>query len=269
MGLFKNRVKKPKSKARKIIEWVFTILFAAIFLFFAVMNIVAQTSKGKNHGVPNYAGYQVLVVQTDSMEPKYKINTAVFVKKVDPSTFKAGDDITFMWDVFHTGQLIPMTHQLTSVETFIGTDNQTHYQFTAHGINKESRQCAGDPKGSATADCTNQYQTFNESVVLGKVIGKSVIIGHAFDFMTKPIGLLVLLLVPALFLIITSVIDIVKAGKSDDEPIKEGADVIDGDNPPEKENKLDGLSKEEKERLKKELLNQMLEEKMKGAKKDE
>lgn len=268
-----KKEKKPKSKARKIVEWVLTGLFLLVFGFFSVMTIIAQTTKAKNFGVPNYAGYQVLVVLTDSMEPKYKVDSAVIVKKVAPSSLKEGDDVTFMWDINNDGNLMPMTHRLTKVTSYVETDGSTHYNFVAHGINTASKQCAGDIHGTETADCTNQSQAFNENVLLGKVVGHSVFLGGVFNFMTTPWGLLILLLIPALYLIISSGIDIIKAAKSkEDEEEKlaaEAAANADGDNPPNPENKLSSLSDEDRERLKKELLNQMLEDKSKGGNKDE
>ena len=247
-----KKEKKPKSKARKIIEWVLTGVFLAIFGFFAVMQIVAQTSKSKNHGVPNYGGMQVLEVLTDSMEPEYKVKSVVFVQKVEMSSFKVDDDITFMWDIGQ-GTLMPMTHRLSDIKTPEETGTG-HYQFTAHGINSNSSQCNGD--------CTYQTQVFNETVVLGKVVGHSVVVGAVFNFMTTPWGLLILLLIPALYLITTSVIDIVKAAKDPEEKaIPEGG--------PSAEGALSGLSKEDIERLKQDMLNEMMEEKMKGGNSNE
>jgi hypothetical protein len=194
------------------------------------------------------------------MEPEYKINGVVFVKKVDASELKVGDDVTFMWNV--QGQTIPMTHRLTEIiepETPEGK-----YKFVAHGINTASRQCAGDVHGTATADCTYQTQEFDETKLLGKVVGYSIVVGTIFNFMTTPWGLLVLLLIPALYLIITSVIDIVKAAKTDDEVVTEGGPTGERDNPENKDDNLSHLSEEDRKRLKEELLNEMMEEKMKG-----
>lgn len=257
-----KREKKPKSKARKIIEWILTGIFVAVFGFASVVQIIAVATRSQNHNVPLYGNMQVLQILTDSMEPKYKINGVVFVEKVDPAELKVGDDVTFMWNV--NGYQIPMTHQLSEIKTPEETGTNS-YEFTAHGINTESKQCAGDVNGTKTADCTDQTQTFNEKVLLGKVVGYSAAIGFAFNIMTEPWGLLVLLLIPALYLIITSVIDIVKAAKIDEEPAPA---TPNGDGPaPNPDDKLANLSEEDRKRLKEELLNQMMEEKMKGGNK--
>lgn len=255
-----KKEKKPKSKARKIIGWVITGIFVFLFGFVAVMQITAFATKGNNHGVPNYFGNQILIILTDSMEPEYKINGAVIVKKVEPSEFKIDDDVTFIWNV--NGYDTPMTHRLIEVYTPVETGTG-HYKFVTHGINKESKQCAGNPYGTETADCTYQTQTFDETVVLGKVVGYSMALGVIFNFMTTPWGLISLLLIPALYLIISSVIDIIRAAKDDDE--EELATAGSGD----PNDVLAGLSEEDRQRLKEELLNEMIEEKMKGDKKDE
>ena len=248
----KKKEKKPKSKVRKILEWVFTGIFLAAFAFFGVMFIVGQVSKKENHNVPNYGGIQILDVMTDSMEPKYKVNSVVFVKKVDVSTFKVGDDITFMWRVNNTE--MPMTHRLVEIKTPEEHDG-VHYLFTAHGINTNSNQCNGD--------CTYQTQTFEDTKVLGKVVGHSIVIGAVFNFMIKPWGLLILLLIPALYLIITSVIDIVKAaGDNDDDKVVAEASEASG------EGALSKLSKDDIERLKQDMLNEMIEEKQKAKEKE-
>ncbi len=250
MGLF-SKNKKPKSKARKIIEWILTGLFAVIFVFFGVMTIIGQVTKKDNFNVPRYGDYQVLEVLTDSMSPKYKVKSAVFVKKIKYEKFEVGDDITFMWRINSSVGEMPMTHQLLEIQTPEETGTG-HYRFVAHGINKNSKQCNGD--------CTGQTQVFDETKVLGKVVGHSIVIGAVFNFMTKPIGLLLLLLIPALYLIATSVIDIVMAVKDDedDKVVVEGAtSEVKEDDP------LKGLSKEDIARLKEEMLNEMIEEKQK------
>lgn len=40
-------------------------------------------------------GYEVLVVQSGSMEPAYHVGSLVYVKPVEPETLEAGDVITF------------------------------------------------------------------------------------------------------------------------------------------------------------------------------
>lgn len=65
------------------------------------------------------AGINLFNVESGSMSPKYPVNSLVFVKKVDPSTIKEGDVITYVLN--DDGMLV--THRVIEVdknaETFI------------------------------------------------------------------------------------------------------------------------------------------------------
>ena len=43
-------------------------------------------------------GFKVFTVLSGSMEPKYPVGSLIYVKKVDYTTLKSGDVITFMLD---------------------------------------------------------------------------------------------------------------------------------------------------------------------------
>ncbi len=246
-----EKKKKPKSKARKIFEWIFTIFFVSILLGFSALQIYGGVTKKDNFNVPSYFGYSVLVVQTDSMEPDYAVKSTVFVQKVDPKEIKLDDDLTF----FYTDIQYPMTHRCSKIETPEESGDGLYY-FTVHGINKDSDQCKGD--------CTYQTQRFSEKYLIGKVVGKSVFVGAVFNFLTEWYGLLTLLLIPTMYLVVSSLVDIAKALKDKDEDV---ALETAGEANEASSKELGRLSVEDKKRLKEELLNEMLEEK--GIKKDE
>jgi hypothetical protein len=185
------------------------------------------------------------------MEPEYKVNSTVIVQKVDFSEIKINDDLTFFWT--GDGLNYPMTHRVSEIKT-PEESGDGHYYFTTHGINKESSQCAGD--------CTGQTQYFADNYVIGKVVGNSVFLGGVFNFLTQWYGLLILLLIPCGYLIVTSIMDISRAIKTDDE-----GEVVVEQSAENNDSVLTNLSEEDRKRLKEELLNQMLEEK--GLKKDE
>ena len=251
-GKSKNE-KKPKSKARKIIDWVITGVFATLIVGLAVVQIINKTTKNQN-----LFGSQYQKVLTDSMAPTYKVNDIIFIKDADPQNLvdrvAAGEnvDVSFEWTV--NGSEVSMTHRL---QTAVKLDSpqvdpisgQTYqYKFVAHGINKQSEFCkVGDQYG----DCTTQTQEFNEHALIGRVVRKS----HFMTFATSIWGLLVLLLVPCMYLIIASVIDICKALDDKEEEVPAEGE------PPKigtKEDPLAGLSEKEKEKLKKQMLDEML-----------
>ncbi len=244
--------KKPKSKTRKIIDWVVTGIFGALIVGVAVIQIINKTSNNQFVLGPQYQK-----VLTDSMSPVYKVNDIIVIEKVSAEDLykrvneKQEDvDISFYWNV--NGTEVSMTHRLISVtyseEAIIDPDtaDECHYTFVAHGINTKSEFCKIDGE---YGDCTNQTQTFYENSIIGRVTRKS----YFMTFATSIWGLLVLLLVPCMYLIIASVIDICKALDDKEEPVEEGPKQIGNDKDP-----LAGLSDKEKEKLKKQMLDEML-----------
>lgn len=294
----KKREKKPKSKARIIIEWVLTGIFAALFVVAAIGQVGAMINKKANYNQNLPYGYGSFVVKTDSMEPKYKVNTAIITHKESGSAIlekfnkpnvsrlvseeggikvyqalwnsdtdegkKSGYvDITFM-DVYTARFLaydndlyiqttvtnVPMTHRLREIHVDENeTDNNKKYVFIVAGINTESEHQSA--KG--------QYQAFTARQVLGVVIHSSPALGAFFGFISSPWGLLVFLLVPAFYLVITSVLDIFKTMKDPEEEGAEGEKTSEGKS--KAPSSLDSLSEEDKERLKREMLDEMMNKK--------
>ena len=149
---------------------------------------------------------------------------------------------------------VPMTHRVQEIHINEALKKgEGKYTFITAGINTRSTNMGykeGDP------DLTiNQYQAFTEKELLGRVVVGSAFLGGVFSFVSSVWGLLILLLVPAFYLMITSVLDLFKAYKEPDENEVE-------DKP--KEEKPQGgreLSEADKKRLKEELLKEMMNKK--------
>ena len=272
-----KRVKKPKSKARKIIEWVLTGIFLALFAFVLAGQIDGMVHKKEHYNQQLRFGYGTFVVKTDSMEPKYMIGTALITYNEDADKiyerFQKGEevDITFV-DVYNTNNEytsplnnpeltkrtdptgVPMTHRVKEVHV---NNNQEKgkgkYTFITAGINTRSTNL-GWKEGEPDI-VINQYQAFTEKEVLGRVTVNSAFLGGVFSFVGSPLGLLVLLLIPAFYLVVTSVIDIFKAYK-EPEPATEGAG-----GPSNNNNGPVTLSEADKKRLKEQLLEEMISKK--------
>ncbi len=237
-----KRVKKPLYKRIiDIIGIVFISLLGVVFVFFLIGNF---TSKD-NYGVKMIFNHSTLVVLTDSMEPTYKVGGAIFIEKVDAKDVKVGDDLTFYYDSWG----VVVTHRVLEVTP--PSEGETLYTFKLHGINTSSKQCGSE---EAPMDCTDQYQIVTSDKVIGKVVGSSHFVGQVFTFMMEPYGLVLLLLIPGGYLIYVSIDTIVKALKD-----KEKVEVTDTNSSSRAStSRLDNLSKEEIEKLKTELLNEML-----------
>ena len=270
-----EKAKKPKSKTRKIIEWVLTGIFLAIFAVVGLAQIDGLVNKKSHYNQQIRFGYGTFVVQTDSMEPEYKVKTAIITYLEDADkiykSYQAGKDIDVTFFDAYTGEneytkpmdhpeltrrtsatQYPMTHRVQEIHVNENLKKgEGKYTFITAGINRRSEYLGwheGDPD-----IVIDQYQVFTEKELLGRVKVNSPFLGGVFGFVSSIWGLLILLLIPSFYLIITSVIDIFKAYKEPEE-IPEGP----------KEEKQSGeveLSEEDKKRLKEELLKEMINKK--------
>lgn len=238
----KDKDKKKSKKIKSIIEWTVSGV-----LFTAAAVIVGFRIAQKKTGVSIF-GTQFPVVLTDSMEPDYKVKDVLVVKKVDLSTIKEGDDLTFYYDLSGEGDVYPVTHRVLSVTYFVDANENDgyHYNFVTHGINTHSNQC-GIPGG---CDRTWQKQRFHEDAVIGKVVRKSFFM----KAVTSVWGLILLILIPCLYIMITTVVDMFK--KLDEEEKLVDASIVTANGT--KANPLAGLSKGEIEQLKKEMMEELL-----------
>jgi len=271
-----KRAKKPKSKARKIIEWALTGLFIMLFAFILAGQIDGMVHKKDHYNQQLRFGYGTFVVQTDSMEPKYEVGTALitYLEDVDKiyERFTNGEDvdITFV-DIYSANNEytaptnspeltkrtdptgVPMTHRVREIHINNALEKGNgKYTFITAGINTRSTNL-GWKEGEPDI-VINQYQAFTEKEILGRVTINSVFLGGIFKFVGSPLGLLVLLLIPAFYLVISSVIDIFKAYK---EPETTSEITIGKSN----NNGPVSLSEEDKKRLKEQLLEEMISKK--------
>ena len=274
----KKRVKRPKSKARKIIEWVLTGLFLAFFGVIMVGQVDGLIHRKEHYGQQIRLGYATFVVQTTSMEPEIKKGSAIVTYLYSAediyNKFNKGEtvDLTFV-DGYNVNDdttkpleekneqytyrtsvdpSIPITHRLVEVHYYPNVAlGQGRYVFITAGINN------GDKAGTDALGRVNQYQAFSEAQLLGQVVANSNFLGGCFKFIGSPFGLLALLMIPAFYLVITSVLDIFKAYKDpEEETVKEGGPSKKGAPSGNKE-----LSEEDKKRLKEELLKEMMNKK--------
>ena len=153
-----------------------------------VLCIVLLTRPGE---APSIAGYSVFRITTGSMEPTYPVDTLILVKKTDPSEIKAGDVISFYSsDPALDGAV--NTHRVTEVQT-----DGTHRRFRTKG------------------DANNVVDTYDtdESAVLGKVTGSSVILGKLARLMANPLVFIPVILVPLAAMLVGNTIKTVKLAK--------------------------------------------------------
>ena len=273
-----KKAKKPKSKARKTVEWILTSLFLVLFVFLAAAQIDGMVNKNKHYGQQIRFGFATFVVETDSMVPAYPVKNAIitylddadkiydeFVKNqgtdktLDVTFFDGYDTVNEYTKPLNHPELtsrtprtrVPMTHRVQEIHRNESVKKgKGRYTFITAGINTKSTNMGwseGDPEMTIY-----QYQAFTEVELLGKVVVGSAFLGGVFGFISSIWGLLILLLIPAFYLVITSVMDIFKAYKEADN--ESASSTNQSANPNE-------LSEEDKKRLKAELLEQMMNKK--------
>ena len=269
-----EKVKKEKSRARKIIEWILFGVFGVACAFVLAANVSAMINKKKNYGQSIRFGVGTFVILTNSMEPEINPDDFIVTYKEDVTKFAdrlAGGetiDVTFFnidagkngfkpdTEEFKNGECINsgmvMTHRLREAHVDESVQyGEGRYIFVAAGINT----------GGESAK-EGQYQVFTEVQYLGTVKSVNPAMGKVMNFISSPLGLIILLLVPAVYLIVVSSIDILKAVKEAEEG--EGAKVSDT-NVSDKD-RLNKISNSDRERLKNELLEEMIKEKKESKK---
>ena len=266
-----EKVKKEKSKLRKILEWVGISIFGALAIFAMAATVSGMIHKKEHYNQSIRFGIGTFTVETESMEPEIKVGDMIITYAEDVTKFQerlaSSDtiDVTFFNINVDTGTVtpddpafttqtdpvyMPMTHRLREVHVREEVEfGNGKYVFVVSGINDQSERWSPD-----------QFQMFTEKEYLGTVKITNTFAGHLMKFISSPIGLIILLLVPAAYLIVVSSMDIFKAVK-EEESKAENNDKLEGDH-------LSNLSQKDRDRLKNELLEEMIKAKKEG-KKDE
>lgn len=140
-------------------------LMTAAVLCFGLLMILSAT---------NPAGMRLLVVRSGSMEPKVRTGSLVVVRQV--GYYNVNDVITFR---------APQLRELVTHRVVKISQTEQGVQFTTKG----------DANDSADS------QTIPFRAIIGTVRFSIPILGYAFSFAQSPIGLMILIVVPAIFLL--------------------------------------------------------------------
>lgn len=168
---------------KKIWNGVTTILVAAVVVLAVLLTGVRLI------GLTPYA------ILSGSMEPEYPVGSLIYVRKVDPSAIKVGDNITFVMNE----DLMVATHQVYDI------DSEKQYFYT-QGIANQ------DEDGNIIHD--------GSPVHFNNLIGKPVFcipgLGYFSDYVTKPPGIYLAASAALIILLLTFVPDwIEKADAAD------------------------------------------------------
>ena len=155
---------------RKAISYSIDALLGLVIVFLLSVQIQMMATQGSNHGVPMAFGHSFLYVATDSMagekEDSLNVGTGIVIEKVDASTLKTGDVITF----FDEGIGAPNTHRIQEDPYF---ENGYYVIHTK-----------GDNTNSARYSETYTGEYFTSDLVIGKVVSHSDALGTFLSFVS-------------------------------------------------------------------------------------
>lgn len=156
----------------------FLNLLSIIVILFSIMVLlkVVITRSGE---APEFMGYSLFRVMSGSMEPTMPTNCLIIVKKIDPSTLRVGDVISFYSrDPELMGAI--NTHRITDIECVDGK-----YVFRT--------------KGDANYEA-DSYPTMQEDVI-GKVIHSSVALGKLVRLLSNPLVFAPVIMIPLMIML--------------------------------------------------------------------
>ncbi|MFA6514860.1 MAG: signal peptidase I [Candidatus Paceibacterota bacterium] len=162
-------------KILKIIQNIVTVLIVIIGLF-----LIITLFPIKNN-------YQVKVVLSGSMEPTIHTGSIVIIKPV--SQYKIGDVVIFGKD---TKKNIPTTHRIVSSRVIDGV-----LLFTTKG----------------DANKSPDHLEIQQSDIHGKKLFSVPYVGYVIDFVHKPFGMIIVIIIPAVFIIYDEIKKITKEVK--------------------------------------------------------
>ncbi|MDD5152494.1 MAG: signal peptidase I [Candidatus Pacebacteria bacterium] len=160
---------------QKTFKTIYYIALIAI-LFFASLLIVSV--------FPITGNIKVLSVLSGSMEPTIHTGSVVIIKPI--SDYKIGDVITFGKN---TKTEIPTTHRIAEMKAVSGE------------IVYKTR---GDANNSEDSKEVSQKE------VLGKVYFSIPFLGYIVDFLKKPVGLMLVIVIPAVIIVYDEIQKIIK-----------------------------------------------------------
>jgi signal peptidase len=165
------------------IFFIFLILLVACMVFFLIQNKISG-------GVPKVFGHQMYIVLSGSMNPTFDTGSTVFVKPKEPEEIQPGDVITF------TGlddKRSLTTHRVVDIDR---SDPQ-NIQFIT--------------KGDAN-EVTDPSPVSGDRLV-GTVSFAIPYLGYLLNYGQTKQGMLVLVIVPGVFLILTELHKLYAAAK--------------------------------------------------------
>jgi len=167
-------LKKKLRTIFNISQWFLTtvLVLVVLLLIFTAFNPIKS--------------FQVLRVMSGSMEPKIKVGSVVFIQKINPEDLKKNDIITYASE---ENPDMSVTHRLIEIEE---KENQTVF------------------KTKGDANNSKDMAEVSPSQIKGKVVFSLPLLGYLSVWIRKPLGFGLLVILPAILIIISEILNIKK-----------------------------------------------------------
>ncbi len=180
---------------------VLAVLVIVVFMFLAYfVDQKIGNSKGEKRG-PLFGAY---VIISESMIPSINVYDAVVTVRVKQDHIKINDIITFINSEIETAGT-PITHRVIGI---VETEDGIKYRTKGDHNN------------------TEDFALTSPSDVIGKVYLRIPMIGYIQIFMTKPIGWLLVIVLPCLFIIGSDLLRLIGITKKDKNSSQDQSPIV-------------------------------------------
>lgn len=166
-----------------------TIVTTMFFIAFLLLALLLLGS------VMPFMGYQIRIVQSGSMSPTMPLGSALIVKAIE--SYQVGDVVTFQ----RIGDAEATTHRIVGEES----DPDEGVMYTMQG----------------DANNTPDQRPVASREIVGKVFYNIPYLGFLLDFIRQPLGFILIIGVPAVWIVYEQVLRIVKEAKRTKETTNE------------------------------------------------
>lgn len=182
-----------KKRTNKIINIILYTILAIVLL---VNLFILYQAKVNDDEVPAIFGYKPFIVMSGSMETEIYTNDLIFVKTTDTDKLTKDDIIAF-----RTADNVVVTHRIVEVKE---EKNGDRY-FVTKGDNNQ----------------TQDSDLVREKDVEGKYVSRIPKIGSWFLFISKPVGMIVSILIAIIIIFIYAFINMEKDKKEESKEDEE------------------------------------------------
>ncbi len=212
---------KRVSAVEKTVGIVVHVLLACFFLFCLTGLFLSVMAKQTSDGAIKLFGYEMRLVVSNSMEKSettdvreyaiqdIPIHSLIFIETVPEGKEKAWYDALKIGDVLTFRYVYTKQETITHRIVEIKENEQGGYTIVLEGDNKNATT-------GALQQVIDTSQTNSLNYVIGKVTGKSIVLGYLVTFLQSTWGIIFIVIVPCLIIIFIEISRIIRVIREKD-----------------------------------------------------